>query len=154
MKKILYILIIFLISCTSDYIKPENYNFINSKTYDKDYNYIWYKIRDFCAKNNIFIENLEKNSGDIKIDIVTNGLINSNYADCGYYFDDKYKYPIASQITLHNIIRIILYENNGKTIVNIYCFYFCNNQDNLEKNNGRCNSKGNFEKDLFEYIEK
>ena len=155
MKKLISILVfITLFGCTQ-YIPPKEYYILKEFTFDKSYEATWNKIIEYFANRGIPIKNMDKSSGFIS----TEYSLNLDYGcmECGsqsgnildnYSTDDRRGY---FNILIKNIA-------DNKTKVNINCFFRAtmNIRDMYGKlirsQNADCNSTGELEKEIFDFI--
>jgi hypothetical protein len=158
-KYILFVLLIPLISCVT-FHPPENHNIIKSKTFNKDYDFIWGRIIDWFGENNIPIKNMDKNSGFISTERQLS--IDDIYCDCGIIeraavteiVSKVYKKGITANF---NIISRKISDSLTKVDINI--FFHCTQElytytgSLAERREIDCTSLGLIEKTIFQYLE-
>lgn len=150
--------ILFFSGCVA-YKPPVKYTVEKEITIEKDYETVWNQAIEWFAINGTPIKNMDKTSGFISTEYNLSVSQTSKYMDCGE--------TASSVFIIHrlenpsgNFNLLIKKVDDSKTKVSVNVFFSANS--NVYDNYGRlqqsvkidCNSKGQLEKSVLEFLSK
>jgi hypothetical protein len=155
-KYLLFIICISLIGCTS-YKPPQIYNIEKTKIVEKSYDVVWSKIIMWFGEHNTPIKNIEKASGFISTEYNLSAKNSIGICDCGepasltYFGDTSGNFNIvverisdnSTKVTISAFFTGILYSPN-----------FANQYAPPIQTKMDCNTTGQVEKEIFDFINK
>lgn len=137
----LVVIILTLAGCAKP---PAEYDYKNTRTYNKGYDAVWSGLVKYFALNNISVNAIEKESGLLSAE---SGQVPESYADCGYEFG----YRIQSRTgKLNGLVEKITETQTKLTINTSYDSFGVIMNGNRYSTS--CNSTGKVETEILDYI--
>ncbi len=145
MKKLLLTLtclgMMLLVSCAA---APKQYIFDKELNIQNDYDKVWSAVISFFAENSIPVKTLEKESGLIMSESQT---FPESWVDCGKGSFIEVKSPTIG------VFNVFVRElDNGKVKVQVNVTYRCNFTYKDASRQVTCNSTGEFERIILDYV--